>query len=138
MDNIVALSEGLSKHKTLSQLRNKITGNIRELKSDIEYDEKFRGIDPISSKKLLDKEENGLKNVDEKLNNSLKDISNKIKENLKDNAVDKNNANLSGSETINTDKLSTKQLQIAEKIKHYSNIPDDQIKHAGEKIDAIV
>lgn len=147
MDNIVALSEGLEKHKNLSHLKNKTKGNIRELKADIEYDEKFRHIDPKELKRLLGKAETGLENVDKELSTNLKAINTKIKENLKDNTskntVDKNEntinietINTNNSETKNTDKLLPKQLQVAENIKHYTNSLDDKTKDNGEKFNA--
>lgn len=45
------------------------------------------------------------------------------------------NENTSKSDTKNTDKLLTKQLQAAENIKHYSNMLDDKIKYNGKKFD---
>lgn len=142
MDNIVALSSGLTKYKDLSHLKNKMKGNIRELKADIEFDENFRHIDPKALKRDLDKEETGLKNLDKELSNSLKNINNKIKESIKNDSSQNNlhkneeDKNINTIEAADKDKAQIKQLQIIENIKHYSAAAKDKRKTNGEKLNA--
>lgn len=142
MDNIVVLSSGLTKYKDLSHLKNKMKGNIRELKADIEYDEKFRNIDPKSLKRDLDREEAGLKNLDKELSNSLKNINNKIKESIKNDGSQNNlhkneeNKNINTIETTDEDKAQIKQMKIIENIKHYSDAAKDKREPTGEKLNA--
>ncbi|EET88588.1 conserved hypothetical protein [Clostridium carboxidivorans P7] len=101
LDGVLNLSTGLNNFRNLSNIRNNIKGNIKELKADIDYDIKFRHIDPVFSKKQLNKMEDGIKNLEEKLNESLKDINNKSKESIKE---QKPKANMHITKKIRTDK----------------------------------
>ncbi|NMM62144.1 hypothetical protein HBE96_05465 [Clostridium sp. P21] len=144
LDGLLNVSVGFNNFKNLSHIRNNIKGNIRELKADIEFDVKFRHIDPVTSKKNLAKMEESINNVDEKISESLKDINNETKRNIKaknsDTIIDINgepNHKTSNSSSEDKSKLSIEQQKIEENIKRYvDNVKDKSISN-GEKINNI-
>lgn len=145
LDGVLDLSTGLKKFQSLSHIKNTMKGNIKELEGDIDYDIKFRHIDPIESKKTLAKMKESINNVDEKLGESLKDINNKTKKNIKEQTsktvVNKNEKSkniTSGTNPEDINKLSIAQQKVEENIKQYVHNGKDKSKSNGEKIDNIV
>ncbi len=144
LDSIVNISAGLKNFQNLSHIRNTIKGNIKELEGDIEYDIKFRHIDPVASKKTLAKMKESINNVEEKLGESIKDINNKTKKNIKEQTSkttvhtnEKSRHVTSGVNSEDVNKVSIAQQKVEENIKHYVDNEKDKSKSNGEKIDNI-
>lgn len=144
LDGILNLSIGLNSFRNLSNIRNNIKGNIKELKADIEYDINFRHIDPIFSKKQLNKMEDGIKNLEEKLNESIKDINNKNKENVKEQNPKANMHLTRKIEQISSDsnskdgnEISIEQYKAEQNIKHYRVNIEDKFENSGGNINNI-
>lgn len=144
LDGILNLSIGLNNFGNLSNIRNNIKGNIKELKADIDYDIKFRHIDPIFSKKQLNNMEDGIKNLEEKLNESIKDINNKSKENVKEqnpkanmHTTKKIEQISSGSNSKDGNEISIEQYKAEQNIKHYRVNIEDKFENSGGNINNI-
>ncbi|AKA71338.1 hypothetical protein [Clostridium scatologenes] len=144
LDGVLNLSIGLNNFRNLSNIRNNIKGNIKELKADIDYDINFRHIDPIFSKKQLNKMEDGIKNLEEKLNESIKDINNKNKENVKEQNP-KANMHITrkieqisnGSNSKDGNEISIEQYKAEQNIKHYRVNIEDKFENSGGNINNI-
>ncbi|WPC41831.1 hypothetical protein [Clostridium sp. JS66] len=144
LDGILNLSTDLNNFRNLSNIRNSIKGNIKELKADIDYDINFRHIDPIFSKKQLNKMEDGMKNLEEKVNESLKDINNKSKENAK-NQNPKANIPItkkiqqinSGSNSKDENKIFIEQCKGEQNVKNYIVNIEDKFESSGGNINNI-
>ncbi|EJP6471454.1 hypothetical protein [Clostridium sp. L74] len=124
MDNLLSISNNLSKAKFLSSQRTLMSGTARVLDCEIKIDEK-RGLDPVNKKKQLDEIKNGLENINKELGKDLKNINNNTTENTTTNNNEQSNDVESNSALENSNELFVKEQQIVQNIKNYkNNIPD--------------
>lgn len=133
MDNLLSISNDLSKAKFLSSQKTLISGTARVLDCEIKIDEK-RGLDPVNKKKQLDKIKNGLENINKELGKDLKNINNNNTENNTTNNNEQSNDVKSNSTLENSNELSIKQQQVAQNINHYKNNLPDKSKDNKEQI----
>ncbi len=143
LNGVLDISAGFKNLKNLSHIRNTIKGNIKELEGDIEYDIKFRHIDPVASKKTLAKMKESINNVEEKLGDSIKDINNKTKNNIKEQTsktvVHRNEKSKSttAEDSGDANKVAIAQQKVEENIQHYVDNVEGKSKSNGENIDNI-
>lgn len=120
LNNIVHLSNGLTKAKTTSSQRNIMVSNARKLEAEIEDDERLGVYGNIKIKRHeLSKINDNIKNITKKLASHLTDINNKTNDNDND---EQNNY------------LSTNEKHI----KDYKSNLDININEHGEKVNIIV
>ncbi|EJO5349375.1 hypothetical protein NRP93_003551 [Clostridium botulinum] len=140
MNNLLSVSNTLSKTKSLSSQKTLMSGTARVLDIEIKTDEK-RGLNPVNKKKLLDKIQNGMKNIDKKLANDLKDINNNITENNAPSNMftnNKPNKNINSNKaTENSNELFIRQQQITQNIKQYKDNLPDKTKDNKEQFNVI-